>query len=98
MSISVSVDESDEVKAALEAAAGGEYELGKLVVEVAEGVTLVISFSDGESYTYSGVPADDAARIIADPSLYNSLLRGQGSSRPKGGISAGRRFLKTMLG
>jgi|HubBroStandDraft_6_1064221.scaffolds.fasta_scaffold02559_4 hypothetical protein len=80
MSISIEADESEEIKDALEAAADGEIAPAVLVEQLAEGVTLLVSFSSGESFRYFNVPADDAISLLSDASGYNHLLRGNTNS------------------
>ena len=80
MSISIEADESEEIIEALEAATAGEIAPAVLVEELADGVTLIVSFSSGESFRYYNVPADDAISLLSDSSGYNHLLRGNTNS------------------
>jgi hypothetical protein len=80
VSISIEADESEEIIEALEAASAGEVAPAVLVEELAEGVTLIVTFGDGSSYKYFNVPADDAISLLSDSSGYNHLLRGSSNS------------------
>jgi hypothetical protein len=77
--ISISA-EDDDVAEALEAVVTGELTAVELAAELAEGVTLIVSFGDGSSYRYFHVPVDDAASLIDDPGGYNERLRGSSDS------------------
>ncbi len=70
--------QDDEIQDALEAVVDGEIGLAELALKLAEGVTLVVTFGDGSTYTYEHVPVEVAVQCLTDGgSAYNSLLRGK---------------------
>ena len=70
--------QDEEIQDALEAVVGGEIGLAEVALKLAEGVTLVVTFGDGRTYTYENVPVEVAVQCLTDGgSAYNSLLRGK---------------------
>ena len=70
--------QDDETQDALVAVVDGEIGLAELAMKLAEGVTLVVSFGDGSTFTYENVPVEIAVQCLTDGgSAYNSLLRGK---------------------
>ena len=70
--------QDDEIQDALLAVEEGEIGLAELALKLAEGVTLIVTFGDGSTYTYENVPVEIAVQCVIDGgSAYNSLLRGK---------------------
>ena len=70
--------QDEEIQDALLAVEEGEIGLAELALKLAQGVTLVVTFGDGSTYTYENVPVEIAAQCVIDGgSAYNSLLRGR---------------------
>ena len=68
----------DGIQDALLAVVDGEIGLAELALKLAQGVTLVVTFGDGSTYTYENVPVEVAVQCLTDGgSAYNSLLRGK---------------------
>ena len=70
--------QDDGIQDALLAVVDGEIGLAELALKLAQGVTLVVTFGDGGTYTYENVPVEIAVQCLTDGgSAYNSLLRGK---------------------
>ena len=70
--------QDEEIQGALEAVVDGEIGLAQLALELAKGVSLVVTFGDGTTYSYENVPVEIAVQCLTDGgSAYNSLLRGK---------------------
>lgn len=76
-------EEAGQVAELLAAVETGDLEAAALLAEAGmTTVNITVTFGDGGSYEYPNVPVDVAARVAADHSLYNSLLRSSQTGKP----------------